>query len=55
MLAWRGEHDAAFDWLRHALAQHDAGLQYLKYDPALRSLRVDPRYAALLRDVGLPA
>ena len=55
VLAWRGEHDAAFDWLRRALAQHDAGLQYLKYDPALRSLRADPRYAALLRDVGLPA
>lgn len=52
--AWRGEHDAAFDWLHRAVAQHDAGLQYLKYDPALRSLRGDARYSALLAEVGLP-
>lgn len=53
--AWRGEHDSAFDWLQRAVAQHDAGLQYLKYDPALRSLRDDPRYHALLAEIGLPA
>lgn len=52
--AWRGEHDAAFDWLQRAVSQHDAGLQYLKYDPALRSLRDDPRYRELLLEIGLP-
>ncbi len=52
--AWRGEHDAAFDWLQRAVSQHDAGLQYLKYDPTLRSLRVDPRYRTLLLEIGLP-
>jgi serine/threonine-protein kinase len=52
--AWRGEHDAAFEWLQRAVSQHDAGLQYLKYDPALRSLRDDPRYRALLLGIGLP-
>lgn len=52
--AWRGEHDAAFEWLQRAIAQHDAGVQYLKYDPALRSLREDPRYRSLLLEIGLP-
>jgi hypothetical protein len=52
--AWRGEHDEAFAWLQRAVSQHDAGLQYLKYDPALRSLRGDPRYCKLLLGLGLP-
>lgn len=52
--AWRGEHTAAFDWLQRAVTQQDAGLQYLKYDPALRHLRSDPRFPALLQQVGLP-
>ncbi len=53
VFAWRGEHDAAFDWLQRAVRQHDAGVQYLKYDPALRTLRHDPRFALLLAQVGL--
>ena len=53
--AWRGANDDAFDWLERALVQSDAGLQYLKYDPALRSLRGDPRYLQLLQRLGLPA
>jgi len=53
--AWRGEYDTAFDWLQRAVAQHDAGLQYLKYDPALRGLRDDVRYAQLLQRMRLPA
>lgn len=55
VFAWRGEHDQAFDWLQRAVAQRDAGLQYLKYDPALRTLRGDPRYQQLLRQLDLPA
>lgn len=55
VFAWRGEHDTAFDWLQRAVSQRDAGLQYLKYDPALRSLRPDPRYPRLLERLGLPA
>ncbi len=53
--AWRGENDAAFEWLERACAQRDAGLQRLKYDPALRRLHSDPRYVALLRKLHLPA
>lgn len=55
VFAWGGEHDTAFDWLQRAVSQRDAGLQYLKYDPALRSLRSDPRYLRLLQQLGLPA
>lgn len=53
--AWCGRPDEAFAWLQRAIAQRDAGVQYLKYDPALRDLRGDPRYARLLQQVGLPA
>ncbi|MFT3897956.1 MAG: hypothetical protein QM719_09735 [Thermomonas sp.] len=52
--AWRNARDAAFAWLQRAIAQRDAGVQYLKYDPVLRNLRGDPRYPQLLRQVGLP-
>lgn len=52
--AWRGDCDAAFTWLDRAIAQHDAGLLLLKYDPLLRSLRSDTRYAGVLRKMGLP-
>ena len=53
--AWCGQPDEAFAWLQRAIVQRDAGVQYLKYDPALRNLRGDPRYARLLQQVGLPA
>ena len=54
VFAWGGEHDTAFDWLQRAVSQRDAGLQYLKYDPALHSLRSDPRYLRLLQQLDLP-
>lgn len=52
--AWRGEPGHAFAWLERACAQRDAGLQRLKYDPTLRTLRNDPRYRTLLGKLGLP-
>jgi eukaryotic-like serine/threonine-protein kinase len=52
--AWRGERDAAFEWLEKARLAGDVGIRYLKYDPFLRSLRGDPRYAALLAKMKLP-
>ena len=54
VLAWQGEIDRAYDWLGHAYDGHDPGLNYLKYDPMLKNLRPDPRYAALLRKMKLP-
>ena len=53
--AWRGEVDRAFEWLESAYQHHDAGLAYLKYDPLLRKVRSDARYAALLKKMNLPA
>jgi serine/threonine-protein kinase len=52
--AWRGELDRAFEWLDRAVAQHDGGITIVKYDPLLRHLRADPRFAALLRRLKLP-
>ena len=54
VLAWQGEIDLSYDWLAHADDGHDPGLNYLKYDPMLKILRPDPRYAALLRKMKLP-
>jgi len=52
--AWRGEHDAAFEWLDRAYRQRDAGLLVVKADVLLRRSHGDPRYAALLRKMNLP-
>jgi len=52
--AWRGEKDAAFQWLDRAFAQRDGGMAMIKYDPIIASLRDDPRYAAIVRKLGLP-
>jgi tetratricopeptide (TPR) repeat protein len=52
--AWRGENDAAFEELLRAFVCHDAGLAHLRYDPFLKGLRADPRYAGLARKIGLP-
>lgn len=51
--AWRNEPDAAFDWLARAIAQREASLMYLQFDPLLAPLRTDPRFAAVLAEVKL--
>ena len=53
--AWRGEQDKALEWLDRAFAQRDAGLSYVKSDPLLGKLHGDPRYAAMLKKMNLPA
>jgi TolB-like protein/Tfp pilus assembly protein PilF len=52
--AWDGEKDQAFTWLDRAYAQRDAGLTSVKWDTILASLRIDPRYKALLIKMKLP-
>lgn len=49
-----GEKDHAFAWLEKAYAENSGFLAYLKCDPFFDSLRSDPRYADLLKRMGLP-
>jgi eukaryotic-like serine/threonine-protein kinase len=46
--AYRGELDAAFNWLDRASRQRDGGLPYMRVSPLLRNLHSDPRWHALL-------
>jgi tetratricopeptide (TPR) repeat protein len=49
-----GERDQAFTWLEKAYAEKSNVIAYLKVSPRFDSLRADPRYANLLRRMGLP-
>lgn len=49
-----GQKDEAFYWLNKAVSQRDHFLAWLKVDPAVDSLRSDPRFAEILKQVGLP-
>jgi serine/threonine protein kinase/TolB-like protein/lipoprotein NlpI len=49
-----GKKDAAFQWLDRAYQERSEVLVDLKVEPYMDSLRSDPRYADLLRRVGLP-
>jgi len=48
-----GELDQAFNWLEQSYAGRSARLTHLKVDARYDSLRSDPRFADLLRRVGL--
>jgi TolB-like protein/DNA-binding winged helix-turn-helix (wHTH) protein/Flp pilus assembly protein TadD len=52
--AYRGESDKAFQWLDRAVRQRDPGAPELKNSPLMKSLRQDPRYGALLKQMRLP-
>ena len=49
-----GDKDQAFRWLDTAYQQRDGSILLLKIDFALDPLRSDPRYAELVRKIGLP-
>jgi tetratricopeptide (TPR) repeat protein len=53
--AFRNQSDEAFEWLDRAYAQRDGGVLQTKVDPLLKNLHGDPRYAALLKKLNLPA
>ncbi|MEP6590417.1 MAG: protein kinase [Gemmatimonadota bacterium] len=48
-----GDLEAAFACLQQAFDAHSAGLIYLHVDPGYHPLRVDPRFAEVVRKVGL--
>ena len=49
-----GDKDRAFQWLDRCYEERSPWLGWLKTDPALDPLRSDPRFADLLRRIGLP-
>lgn len=49
-----GEKDQAFAWLEKAYDERAPWLASLKSDPAFDPIRPDPRFAALVKRVGLP-
>jgi eukaryotic-like serine/threonine-protein kinase len=48
-----GDNNAAMQWLEKAYAERSQALTFLKMDPVYDPLRSDPRFADLLRRVGL--
>jgi TolB-like protein/Tfp pilus assembly protein PilF len=48
------EKDQAFEWLENAYNERSNYLIYIHREPALDSLRSDPRYQTLIRRIGLP-
>jgi len=49
-----GEKDAAFEWLEKAFQEHTSFVAYLKVHPLFDGLRDDPRFAALVKRIGIP-
>jgi TolB-like protein/Tfp pilus assembly protein PilF len=53
--AFLGQPDKAFEWLENARLQHDPGIIWMRNDPLLTSISADPRFAAFLKSVNMPA
>jgi serine/threonine-protein kinase len=49
------EPDRAFDYLDQARGERSPGLVFLNVDRAWDSIRADPRFAAMVRQIGLPS
>jgi hypothetical protein len=49
-----GEKDQAFACLEEGYKQHSFQMQFLQLEPRWDSLRTDPRFADLVRRIGLP-
>jgi len=52
--AFRGEIDAAFDWLDQAYDNRDTGMPFMLLEPLLANLHDDPRWEPFLDKMGLP-
>jgi len=52
-LAYMGNVDEAFGWLRKAIDGRDSGMTMMKADPLLTSMRQDPRWYDLLDELKL--
>ena len=47
--------DQAFEWLGKSCLEREPGMAWMKVHPAFDRLRSDPRFAQVLRCIGLPA
>jgi serine/threonine protein kinase/Flp pilus assembly protein TadD len=47
---WLGDLDNAFRWLAQAEREHAVGFTFVRVDPHLQKLRLDPRFADLMRE-----
>ena len=54
LYAQSGETERAFAALRNAMKERPIGLTLLKVDRAWDSIRADPRFAEIVREVGIP-
>ncbi len=50
-----GKFDEAFIWFNRAIDEHSNSMEYLKVDPIFDPVRNDPRFAQLMKKVGLPS
>ncbi len=48
-----GEKDEAFRWLARAFEEHSGSFYSYLFRPEFRALRSDPRFADLLRRIGI--
>ena len=48
-----GDRDRALEWLRKGVRERAQTLVFLKVEPMLDPLRSDPRFQALLRELGI--
>ncbi len=51
--ALRKESEKMFEWLEHALATHDSGVNELLVNPFLRAYKDDPRFIAFAQKIGV--
>jgi hypothetical protein len=49
-----GDKDKAFEWLEKAYVEKDGNITLIKSLPGFENLRNDPRFANLVRRIGLP-
>jgi tetratricopeptide (TPR) repeat protein len=53
VLAFRGEADRAFEWLRKSVQNHDLYLSAIVRHPMFENIHEDPRWLPFLRELGL--
>jgi tetratricopeptide (TPR) repeat protein len=54
IFATLGEKDQAFNWLEKGYQERATKMAFLKIEPCFDGIRSDPRFADLVRRVGLP-